>query len=96
MFQHWSWAFVDVEEHDYAKKLILVILGCPFLATFNALINCKNGELKNFFGNMTGELNTFNVGKVDEKDNFWEEYFIQDCKKRKYPRVRYLIRVMGG
>ena len=42
---------------------IPVILGRPFLATSNALINCKNGLMKLTFGNMTLELNVFNLCK---------------------------------
>ncbi|KAL5722473.1 hypothetical protein ACHQM5_005989 [Ranunculus cassubicifolius] len=42
---------------------IPVILGRPFLATSNALINCRNGVMKLSFGNMTIELNVFNVCK---------------------------------
>jgi len=40
---------------------ILVILGRPFLVTSNALINYRNGMLKLSFGNMTIELNIFNL-----------------------------------
>uniref|UniRef100_A0A2N9IV68 Retrotransposon gag domain-containing protein n=1 Tax=Fagus sylvatica TaxID=28930 RepID=A0A2N9IV68_FAGSY len=36
-------------------------LGRPFLATANALINCRNGRMKITFGSMTAELNIFNV-----------------------------------
>ena len=47
-----------------------MILGRPFLATSNALINCRNGVLKLSFGNMTLELNIFNNCKQtrDEED----------------------------
>ena len=47
-----------------------MILGCPFLATSNALINCRSGVLKLSFGNMTLELNIFNTCKQtrDEED----------------------------
>jgi len=38
-----------------------VILGCPFLATANALINYRNGMMRPSFGNMTLELNIFNT-----------------------------------
>lgn len=40
---------------------IPVILGRPFLAMSNAIINCRNGVLKLSFGNMTVELNVFNA-----------------------------------
>ena len=42
---------------------IPVILGRPFLATSNALINCRNGIMNLSFGNMTLELNVFNMCK---------------------------------
>jgi hypothetical protein len=40
---------------------IPVILGRPFLATANALINCRTGVMKISFGNMTVELNIFDI-----------------------------------
>ena len=40
---------------------IPVILGRPFLATSNALINCRSGLMKLTFGNMTIDLNIFNL-----------------------------------
>uniref|UniRef100_A0A2N9F9H3 Retrotransposon gag domain-containing protein n=1 Tax=Fagus sylvatica TaxID=28930 RepID=A0A2N9F9H3_FAGSY len=36
-------------------------LGRPFLATVNALINCKNGRMEITFGSMTAKLNIFNI-----------------------------------
>ncbi|XP_026410828.1 uncharacterized protein LOC113306058 [Papaver somniferum] len=50
---------------------IPVILGRPFLATSNAIINCRNGVLKLSFGNMNVELNVFNVSQqpMDLDDN---------------------------
>jgi hypothetical protein len=46
--------------HDVVNQ-IPVILGRPFLATANALINCRMGVMKISFGNMTMELNIFNI-----------------------------------
>jgi hypothetical protein len=40
-----------------------VILGRSFLATSNALIKCRNGLMKLSFGNMTLEMNIFNICK---------------------------------
>jgi hypothetical protein len=40
---------------------IPVILGRLFLATANALINCRTGVMKISFGNMTVELNIFDI-----------------------------------
>ncbi|XP_058216744.1 uncharacterized protein LOC131327612 [Rhododendron vialii] len=39
-----------------------VILGRPFLATSDAIINCRNGLLNMSYGNMKMEVNMFNVG----------------------------------
>ena len=64
---------------------IPIILGRPFLATSNAIINCRNGVMKLSFGNMTVEMNVFKVSKqlsdemeVDEVNltqTLREEYF---------------------
>jgi hypothetical protein len=52
---------IDTESvHDVVNQ-IPVILGRPFLATANALINCRTGVMKISFGNMTVELNIFNI-----------------------------------
>ena len=64
--------FVILDMHlvSSANSQISVILGRPFLATFNALINCRSGVLKLSFSNMTLELNIFNTCKQtrDEED----------------------------
>jgi hypothetical protein len=56
-----------------ACNLIPIILGCPFLATSNALINCRNGVMKLSFGNMTLEMNVFNIYKQPKDDNDLQE-----------------------
>ena len=55
--------FVVLDVHLTPKSSFQapVILGRHFLATSNALINCKSGVLKLSFGNMTLELNIFNI-----------------------------------
>ncbi|XP_041009309.1 uncharacterized protein LOC121253349, partial [Juglans microcarpa x Juglans regia] len=55
--------FVVLDVHLTPKSSFQapVILGRPFLATSNALINCRSGVLKLSFGNMTLELNIFNI-----------------------------------
>ena len=40
-----------------------VILGRPFLATANAIINCRNGSMRLTFGDMTKEVNVLHLGK---------------------------------
>ena len=50
---------------------IPLILGRPFLATSNVIINCKSGHLRLSFGHLTIELNIFHqpkeieIGEVD-------------------------------
>ena len=46
-----------------------IILGRPFLATANAIINCRNGVMQLTFGNMTLELNIFHL---NNKQNLLE------------------------
>ncbi|XP_073304611.1 uncharacterized protein [Primulina huaijiensis] len=62
-----------------ACNAIPVILGRPFLATSNALINCRNGIMKLSFGNMTLELNVFNLCKQphDKGDESEDENLIE-------------------
>ena len=46
-----------------SRKHIPIILGRPFLATADAHIQCKTGNMQLSFGNMTIELNIFNIDK---------------------------------
>uniref|UniRef100_A0A2N9FD69 Retrotransposon gag domain-containing protein n=1 Tax=Fagus sylvatica TaxID=28930 RepID=A0A2N9FD69_FAGSY len=58
------------EKASCEEDRILDRIGRPFLATANALINCRNGRMKITFGSMTAELNIFNVNPqqlVDEE-----------------------------
>ena len=61
---------LDMHPISNANSQISMILGRPFLATSNALINCRSRVLKLSFGNMTLELNIFNACKQtrDEVD----------------------------
>jgi hypothetical protein len=52
---------LDTEPVPNPNKLIPVILGRPFLATANACINCRTGEMEITFGNMKVKLNIFNA-----------------------------------
>ena len=56
-----------------ACNSIPIILGRPFLATSNALINCRNGLMNLSFGNMTLEMNIFNICKQPRDDNDLQE-----------------------
>jgi hypothetical protein len=52
---------IDTELVHNIGSEIPVILRRPFLATANALINYSTGVIKISFGNMTVELNIFNI-----------------------------------
>ncbi|XP_073137323.1 uncharacterized protein [Henckelia pumila] len=75
---------------------IPVILGRPFLATSNALINCRNGIMKLSFGNMTLELNVFNLCKQpsineDEDDNAIETIVEENIHQEFANIVNFLV-----
>ena len=50
---------LDTDLVAKGTNCIPTILRRPFLATSNAIINCKNGVMQLTFGNMTLELNIF-------------------------------------
>ena len=54
---------LDTEPVALGPNHVPIILGRPFLATSNAIINCRNGVMQLTFGNMTLELNIFHLGK---------------------------------
>jgi hypothetical protein len=66
-------------QHVEACNSYPVILGRSFLATSNALINCRNGLMKLSFGNMTLKMNIFNIYKQLGDDNDLQEVdFIEE------------------
>ena len=52
---------LDTESIENGPNHVPIILGRPFLATANAIINCRNGVMQLTFGNMTLELNIFHL-----------------------------------
>ena len=52
---------IKTDEVSNTTSQVPIILGHPFLATVNALINYRNDMMKLPFGNMTLELNIFNM-----------------------------------
>ena len=60
---------LDTKPIDSEPNHVPIILGRPFLATANAIINCRNGVMQLTFGNMTLELNIFNL---NNKQNLLE------------------------
>ena len=51
---------LDTEPASWPNH-VPIIPGRPFLATANAIINCRNGVMQLTFGNMTLELNIFHL-----------------------------------
>ena len=66
--------FVDLDTEPVAEgsNYVPIILGKPFLANSNAVINYKNGDMQLTFGNMTLELDIFHLSK--KKVHLEEEY----------------------
>ena len=54
---------VDTKPVLVGAYYVPIILGRPFLATSNEIINCQNGVMQLTFGNMTLELNIFHFSK---------------------------------
>ncbi|RVW12762.1 hypothetical protein CK203_108639 [Vitis vinifera] len=54
---------LDTDPTVKEANLVPIILGRPFLATSNAIINCRNGLMQLTFGNMTLDLNIFYMSK---------------------------------
>ena len=52
---------LDTAPSSNEPNHVPIILGRPFLATANAIINCRNGIMQLTFGDMTLELNIFNL-----------------------------------
>ena len=52
---------LDTEPVAVGPNHVPIILGRPFLATANAIINCRNGLMQLTFGDMTLELNIFHL-----------------------------------
>ena len=52
---------LDTEPIASGPNHVPIILGRPFLATSNAIINCRNGVMQLTFDNMTLELNIFHL-----------------------------------
>ena len=56
-----DFVILDTEPMAGGTNQVPIILGRPFLATSNAIINCRNGVMQLTFGNMTLELNIFHL-----------------------------------
>ena len=68
---------LDTEPVAEGFHQVAIILGKPFLATSNSIINFRNGVMQLSFGNMTQELNIFHLtnkhkSAEDEEQNLDE------------------------
>ncbi|RVW43052.1 hypothetical protein CK203_090068 [Vitis vinifera] len=71
---------LDTEQGTSGLNHVPIILGRPFLATANVLINCRSGVMQFTFGNMTIELNIFHSCKkhgTKEEEELKEAYLIE-------------------
>ena len=71
---------LDTEPVAVGANYVPIILGRPFLATYNAIINCQNGVMQLTFGKMTLELNIFHLSKkhIHAKEEGPEEVCLID------------------
>ncbi|RVW33542.1 Retrovirus-related Pol polyprotein from transposon opus [Vitis vinifera] len=88
-----------VKEENYVP----IILRSPFLATSNAIINCRNGVMQLTFGNMTLELNIFHLCKrhlhPEEEEGFEEVCLIntlveEHCDKNLEESLNEILEVL--
>ena len=57
---------LDTEPMEESTHQVPIILGRPFFATANAIINCRNGVMQLTFGNMTLKLNIFHLSNKNK------------------------------
>ena len=71
---------LDTEPVATGANYVPIILGRPFLATSNAIINCWNGVMQLTFGNTTLELDIFHLSKkhMQSEEDVLEEACIID------------------
>ncbi|KAL6345669.1 hypothetical protein AAG906_017405 [Vitis piasezkii] len=73
---------LDTDPTVKEANLVPIILGRPFLATSNAIINCRNGLMQLTFGNMTLDLNIFYMSKS------------KSLRKKKKVQRRYVLLIL--
>ena len=70
---------LDTEPIAIGPNHVPIILGRPFLATSNAIINCRNGVMQFTFGNMTLELNIFHLSNKHKQAEDERQEFDEVC-----------------
>ena len=84
---------LDTEPIAIGPNHVPIILGRPFLATFNAIINFRNGVMQLTFGNMTLELNIFHLSnkhKLEEDERQGSDEVCRICPSSGKPKAHKL------
>ena len=88
---------LDTEQVAVGANHVPIILGRPFLATSNAIINCRNGVMQITFGNMTLKLNIFHLSKkhMQPVEDDCEEIYIIDTILKEQANERQVKDVLN-
>ena len=84
---------LDTDPIASGPNHVPIILGRPFLATVNAIINFRNGVMQLTFGKMTLELNIFHLSnkhKLVENDNQGTDEVCSVDQNKEKPNVHKL------
>ncbi|RVW81020.1 Retrovirus-related Pol polyprotein from transposon 17.6 [Vitis vinifera] len=91
---------LDTDPIVKGTNYVPIILGRPFLATSNAIIDCRNGLMQLMFGNMTLELNIFYMCKKpinpEEKEGPEEEQCLLEVLRRCKKAIGWQISYLKG
>ena len=83
-----DFVILDTEPVGEDINQVPIILGRPFLATSNAIINFRNGVMQLTFGNMTLEVNIFHLinkhQSVEDKEHKSNEVFLSGTSVGKH------------
>ena len=71
---------LNTEPMAESTHQVPIILGRPFFATANSIINCRNGVMQLAFGNMTLELNIFHLSNRDKPAEDKEQKSEEVCQ----------------
>lgn len=77
---------LDTQHVLNSSTQIPIILDRPFLATSDAVIRCRSGQLNLSFGNMTMDLNVFNLDKPSSDEGENEVKYVQEVNNVTTPR----------
>ena len=70
---------LDIEPMAKSTHQVPIILGRPFFAAANAIVNCWNGIIQLAFGNITLEVNIFHLSNMDKPAEDKEQKLEEVC-----------------